>query len=252
LNYDGDRIEGQWVSASHSVTIITDETKDADGLCEGFAAAAGGRAGSPPLFGESPPYQLIVDDPIRLGPHKVAVRFRTSTYRKPKFLRPTPDGLQWSITVIIDGEGSQPTYTVMGGWSGAHAAELTINGRLIYRKAAPVPQSTPQPPPLPAHTPPDCPNPHCSGPNCKLHHCKEPTHAFSHCTDPNCKNPNCKDHHCKEPQCEDKSSFAEKLVGDLLDSVFDGLVKGLKGKPKSVTSGRIEMNGPVRAPASRL
>jgi hypothetical protein len=78
---------------------------------------------------------LIVDDPVRLGPHKVAVRLRTSNYKKPGWIRSDSDGTQWNVTVTIDGEYSEPRVTAVGGWTGAHAAELIINNTRVYRHA---------------------------------------------------------------------------------------------------------------------
>jgi hypothetical protein len=132
------------VSSNQSVTIVTDAAKDEDGLVEGSIVNSGGREGTKPLLvalfsGEAPPYQLIVDDPIRLGPHKVAVRLRTSTYKKRSgFFTSSTDGNNWSVTVTIDGERSEPRYTAVGGWTGAHAAELEINGVQVYRHEATV------------------------------------------------------------------------------------------------------------------
>jgi hypothetical protein len=131
------------VTARQSVTIVTDELKDEDGLLEGSVVSDGGRQGNKPvlnlLFGrDDPPYDLIVDPPVRIGPHKVSVRLRTSTYKKPGIFTSASDGINWSVTVTIDGEFSEPRYSAMGGWSGAHAAELAINGVRVYRHAATV------------------------------------------------------------------------------------------------------------------
>jgi hypothetical protein len=136
------------VSASQSVTIVTDAGKDEDGLLEGSVHSEGGRPGSSllkALFTRPPPYELIVDDPIRLGPHKVAVRLRTSTYTKPGIFISESGGINWSVTVTIDGEYSQPKFHLVGGWSGAHAAELEINGALVYRDEAVVLSTSPSP-----------------------------------------------------------------------------------------------------------
>jgi len=143
---------GQDVSASQSVTIISDAAKDDDGLLDGSIASSGGREGSRPLLNrlftrDDTPYQLIVDDPIRLGPHKVAVRLRTSTYKKRgTIFASSTDGNNWSLTVTIDGEFSEPRYAIVGGWSGAHAAELEINGTQVYRHEAAIVKKTPPEP----------------------------------------------------------------------------------------------------------
>jgi len=132
------------VAASQSVTIITDALKDEDGLLEGSVSSDGGREGTRPILnalieGEKPPYYLLVDDPIRLGPHKVAVRLHTSTGT-------SSDGINWSVTITIDGEFSEPRYAIVGRWCGAHAADIEINGVQVYRHEAAVQKKPPTTP----------------------------------------------------------------------------------------------------------
>ena len=111
------------VSAWQTATITTNVAKDDDDLFENSVQSGGGR-----------PNHLVVDSPVRLGPHKMSVQFRnTSTEERALFGSPAPN---WSFTVTVDGAYAEPRYEIVGNWSGAHAAELDINGVQIYRQAA--------------------------------------------------------------------------------------------------------------------
>jgi hypothetical protein len=140
--------------AKQVVTVVPDEADDADGLVEGSKRNLGGisesfdarmaladgridEADRRLAPGGSPIKQselavntegMIIDDPIRLGPHRVFVRFRTAAMRGPRnpLIVGSPS-IDWDIGITIDNSGPEPLYEVAGTWDGYPAAELYIN-----------------------------------------------------------------------------------------------------------------------------
>ncbi len=140
--------------ARQIVTVIPDEAEDADGLLEGSKRNIGGitesfdaglaladgriddadRTGTP---GGRPIKRgevavgtdgLIIDDPIRLGPHCVFVSLRTARMGGPRNrLMAGSPSIDWDIGITIDTSGPEPMYEVAGTWDGYPAAELYIN-----------------------------------------------------------------------------------------------------------------------------
>jgi hypothetical protein len=123
--------------AWQTATITTNPAKDPDGLLENSVEQGGGRINDASLFNarrDVSPDTFVVDDPVRLGPHKMSVCFHTAAGEPSSFMGTPP--LAWSFTVTIDASYSEPQYRVEGHWSGAHAAELEINGVNVYRHAS--------------------------------------------------------------------------------------------------------------------
>jgi hypothetical protein len=145
--------------ARQVVTVIPDETDDADGLREGSRRNLGGitesfdaglaladgriddadRTGAPGgrriKAGEIAVNTegMIVDDPIRLGPHRVFVRLRTTFPGGPRnrLIAGSPS-IDWDIGITIDTSGPEPIYEVAGTWDGYPAAELYINRQPVF------------------------------------------------------------------------------------------------------------------------
>ena len=140
--------------AKQVVTVVPDESDNADGLVEGSKRNLGGitesfdarlalvngridaadRAQTAMArrikHGEVAVKTggLIIDDPVRLGPHRVFVRLRTARSGGPRneLIAGSPS-IDWNIAVTIDTSGPKPTYEVAGRWDGYPAAELYIN-----------------------------------------------------------------------------------------------------------------------------
>jgi hypothetical protein len=150
----GFEVDAQSYRAKQVVTLIPDEAYDADGLLEGSKLCLGGTTESFDArwaFGDSrlgdgesrSPTEdcpikhrsiavntdgVIIDDPIRLGPHRVFVRIRTAFMRGPRnrLLIGSPS-IDWDIGITIDTSGPEPTFEVAGTWDGYPGAELYIN-----------------------------------------------------------------------------------------------------------------------------
>jgi hypothetical protein len=150
--------------AKQIVTVIPDEPDDADGLREGSKRNLGGLSesflagpaladgriddddrkgtwdGHPIKQGEVPvdTQGLIIDDPVRLGPHAVRIRLRTAATGGPRnrLIRGSPS-IDWDIRITIDISGPQPTYEISGSWDGYPAAELYINQQCVFTSAPP-------------------------------------------------------------------------------------------------------------------
>lgn len=77
---------------------------------------------------------MIIEDPVRVGPHTVSVRLRTARTGGPRnrlvFGSPSID---WWLDITIDTSGSEPTYQVAGTWDGYPAAELYINRQPVFQ-----------------------------------------------------------------------------------------------------------------------
>jgi hypothetical protein len=145
--------------ARQVVTVIPDEAEDADGLLEGSKRNLGGLTES---FGVRPAMAngriddgdrigaperhtvkrgeiavntegMIIDDPIRLGPHCVFIRLRTAFMGGPRnrLIAGSPS-IDWDIGVTIDTSGPEPIYEVSGTWDGYPAAELYINRQPVF------------------------------------------------------------------------------------------------------------------------
>jgi hypothetical protein len=145
--------------ARQFVTVIPDEADDVDGLRDGSRRNLGGitesfdagpaladgriddadrtatRAGRRIKEGEIAVDTdgMIIDDPIRLGPHRVFVRLRTAFAGGPRnrLVAGSPS-IDWDIGVTIDTSGPEPTYEVAGTWDGYPAAELYINRQPVF------------------------------------------------------------------------------------------------------------------------
>jgi hypothetical protein len=145
--------------ARQVVTVVLDESADADGLEEGSRRNLGGttesfdarlaladgriddadRADAP--GGRTIKHEevavdtggMIIDDPIRLGPHRVFVRLRTSLVGGPRnrLIAGSPS-IDWDIGITIDTSGPEPLYEVEGVWDGYPAAELYINRQPVF------------------------------------------------------------------------------------------------------------------------
>jgi hypothetical protein len=145
--------------AKQVVTVVPDESADADGLQEGSKHNLGGttesfdarlaladgrideadRTGAPgdrKIMHEEVAVNtegMIIDDPIRLGPHRVFVRLRTALVGGPRnrLIVGSPS-IDWDIGITIDTSGPEPIYEVAGVWDGYPAAELYINRRPVF------------------------------------------------------------------------------------------------------------------------
>jgi hypothetical protein len=145
--------------ARQVVTVIPDEAEDADGLLEGSKRNLGGitesfdarlvladgriddadRNGAPGCPGIKRGEiavntdGMIIDDPIRLGPHCVFIRLRTEIGRGPRnrLIAGSPS-IDWNVGITIDTSGPQPIYEVSGIWDGYPAAELYINRQPVF------------------------------------------------------------------------------------------------------------------------
>jgi hypothetical protein len=75
---------------------------------------------------------MTIDDPIRVGPHCVFVRLRTTAKGGPRnrLIVGSP-AIDWDIGVTIDTSGREPRYEVSGKWDGYPAAELYINRQRV-------------------------------------------------------------------------------------------------------------------------
>jgi hypothetical protein len=145
--------------ARQVVIVIPDEADDADGLLEGSKRNLGGITES---FDAGPALDdgriddddrtvapggqaikhgeiavdtdgMIIDDPVRLGPHCVFVRFRTALMGGPRnrLIAGSPS-IDWDIGITIDTSGPEPLYEVVGTWDGYPAAELYINRLPVF------------------------------------------------------------------------------------------------------------------------
>lgn len=145
--------------AKQVVTVVPDEADDADGLLEGSKqnlggvtesfdarlALADGRIDEADRRGASADRKIkrgevavdtdgmIIDGPVRLGPHCVFVRLRTSLAGGPRnrLIAGSPS-IDWDIGVTIDTSGLEPIYKVAGEWDGYPAAELYINRQPVF------------------------------------------------------------------------------------------------------------------------
>src|SRR5262249_56060291 len=131
LGGDGGGVEVDETSyrAKQVVTVVPDESVDADGLQEGSKQNLGGttesfdarlaladgridqadRTGAPgdrKIKHEEVAVNtdgMIIDDPVRLGPHRVLVRFRTSLVGRPRHrLIAGSPSIDWAIRVTIN------------------------------------------------------------------------------------------------------------------------------------------------------
>jgi hypothetical protein len=145
--------------AKQVVTVIPDEAEDADGLLEGskqnlegmtesFVAShalADGRIDDRDRdgvlgdgkFKHGEIYAntdgMIIDDPIRLGPHSVFIRLRTAVTGGPRNrLVIGAPSIDWEFGITIDTSGPEPIYEVVGSWDGYPAAELYINRQPVF------------------------------------------------------------------------------------------------------------------------
>ena len=140
------------------VTVIPDQTDDADGLLAGSKQKLGGitesfeaeRALADGRIDASDRTQtaggrnikhaeiavktdgMIIDDPVRLAPNRVFVRLRTTRAGGPRngLIAGSPS-IDWDIGITIDTSGPEPIYEVAGTWDGYPAAELYINRQLV-------------------------------------------------------------------------------------------------------------------------
>jgi hypothetical protein len=145
--------------ARQVVTVIPDEAEDADGLLEGSKqnlggitesfdaglALANGRIDDDDRTGASGGRRIkhgevavqtdgmMIDDPIRLGPHCVFIRLRTTFGGGPRnrLIAGSPS-IDWDIGIAIDTSGPEPMYEVAGTWDGYPAAELYINRQPVF------------------------------------------------------------------------------------------------------------------------
>src|SRR5262249_47537171 len=142
-DYRGFDVDAPSYRARQVVTVIPDETEDADGLLEGSRRNLGGVTESFDAalalvdgridYGDRAAVSgdrrikrgeiavdtdgMIVDDPIRLGPHRVFVRLRTAFMGGPhnRLIAGSPT-IDWDIGITIDTSGPEPTYEVAGTW----------------------------------------------------------------------------------------------------------------------------------------
>ena len=157
-------VDAQSFRAKQVVTVIPDQTDDADGLLDGSKRCLGGitesfdarsalslgRLGDADRRGALGDREInhravavntdgmCIDDPIRLGPRRVFVRIRTVAMRGPRnrLLIGSPP-IDWDIGITIDTSGREPTYEVAGTWEGYPAAELYINRQPVLLLAPP-------------------------------------------------------------------------------------------------------------------
>jgi hypothetical protein len=153
-------IDSTCYRARQVVTIIPDEAVDADGLLDGSKQNLGGLSESfvasqaladgriddrdrDTVLGDGELKQgevaagaegMIIDDPVRLGPHQVYVRLRTAGAGGPRnrLVIGSPS-IDWAFGITIDTSGPEPTYEVVGSWDGYPAAELYINRQPVFR-----------------------------------------------------------------------------------------------------------------------
>jgi len=147
--------------AKQVVTVVPDETLDADGLfndsklnlggrTESFIAKlaladgkldiadrVGGKGNEPrPLQKEVPvdTSGMLIDDPKRLGPKRVSVRLHTAISGGPRdqLITGAPS-IDWDFTILIDSSGPAPKYELAGTWDGYPAMEIYINRQPIYQ-----------------------------------------------------------------------------------------------------------------------
>jgi hypothetical protein len=152
-------VDARSYRARQVVTVIPDESEDANGLLEGSRQNLGGvtesfdaglaladgriddddRAGAP---GGRRIKQaetavdtdgMIIDDPIRLGPHRVFVRLHTAFLGGPRnrLITGSPS-IDWDIRITIDTSRPEPFYEFAGTWDGYPAAELYINRQPVF------------------------------------------------------------------------------------------------------------------------
>ncbi|WP_406697795.1 hypothetical protein V5E97_02910 [Singulisphaera sp. Ch08] len=146
--------------ARQVVTIIPEEDDDPDGLLEGAKQNLGGLSESfvasqaladgriddrdrDGVLGDGEFKQgesaavadgMLIDDPVRLGPHTVYVRLRTARTGGPRNrLVIGAPSIDWDFGITIDTSGPEPTYEVVGAWDGYPAAELYINRQPVFR-----------------------------------------------------------------------------------------------------------------------
>lgn len=142
-----------------TVTVVPDAAEDADGLLEGSQQNLGGRTESfvasqtlangriddgdrDGVLGDGRLKQaeaaasaqgMIIEGPVRLGPHTVWVGLKTARSGGPRnelvFGAPSID---WDIGITIDTSGPEPSYEVVGSWDGYPAAELYINRQPVF------------------------------------------------------------------------------------------------------------------------
>jgi hypothetical protein len=155
----GFNVDASSYRARQVVTVIPDEADDPDGLLEGSKRNLGGitesfdaglaladgriddddRTGAPGgrriKQGEIAVNTdgMIIDGPIRLGPHCVFVRLRTALMGGPRnrLIAGSPS-IDWDIGITIDTSGPEPSYEVAGTWDGYPAAELYINRQPVF------------------------------------------------------------------------------------------------------------------------
>ena len=147
--------------AKQVVTVVPDETLDADGLfndsklnlggrTESFIAKlaladgkldiadrVGGKGNDPrPLQREVPvdTSGMLIDDPKRLGPKRISVRLHTAKSGGPRdqLIAGAPS-IDWDFTILIDTSGPAPKYELAGTWDGYPAMEIYINRQPIYQ-----------------------------------------------------------------------------------------------------------------------
>jgi hypothetical protein len=133
-------LDSEAFRARQVVTIVPDAAEDADGFVEGSAQNLGGvsRSFEAPREGairgglqETSPVDtegMVIEAPVRLGPHAVRVRLRTAPLRGPRngLIAGSPS-IDWDFTVTVDVSGPEPVYEVTGRWDGYPAMELAIN-----------------------------------------------------------------------------------------------------------------------------
>jgi hypothetical protein len=152
-------VDAKSYRAKQVVTVVPDEAQDADGLLEGSKQNLGGASesfvaqhaladgriddrdkdgslgdcylehGEIPVGTEG----MIIDGPVRLGPHSVSIRLRTAVTGGPRnrLVAGSPS-IDWDIGITIDTTGPEPTYEVVGSWDGYPAAELYINRQPVF------------------------------------------------------------------------------------------------------------------------
>lgn len=149
--------------AKQVVTLVPDETLDADGLYDDSKLNVGGQTESfiaelaladgklddldrqADGSGKLGPKRMqqkvavdtsgmLIDDPIRLGPKRVSVRLHTARSGGPRdqLLAGAPS-IDWDFTIVIDTSGPTPKYELAGSWDGYPAMELYINRQPIYQ-----------------------------------------------------------------------------------------------------------------------
>jgi hypothetical protein len=156
-------IDAMSYRAKQVVTVVPDEADDADGLVEGSKRNLGGISesfdarlaladgrideadrrltpgGRPIKHAELTVNTegMFIDDPIRLGPHRVFVRLRTAALRGPRnpLIVGSPS-IDWNIGITIDTSGPDPLYEIAGRWDGYPAAELYINRQPVLTVAS--------------------------------------------------------------------------------------------------------------------